>query len=79
MKNLPDPPEIGINTATHVATPLLGRVDGKNVYLDLDTNIGRYGSWNLKGMFDGDIAEVCFVMLYTLPPPANHTFPRRLH
>ena len=79
MKIFPDPSELGINTATHVATPLLGRVDGKNVYLDLDTNIRRYSSWNLKGMFDGDIAEVCFVMLHTLPPPANHTFPRRLH
>ena len=79
MKILPDPSELGINTANHVATPLLGRVDGKNVYLDLDTNIRRYSSWNLKGMFDGDIAEVCFVMLHTLPPPANHTFLRRLH
>ena len=61
MKILPDPSELGINTTTHVATPLLGRVDGKNVYLDLDINIRRYSSWNLKGMFDGDIAEVCSV------------------
>ena len=79
VKILPDPVEPGINTATHVEAPLLGKVDGKNIYLDLNTNIGGYSLWSLKGMFDGDIAEVCFVMLHTLPPPANHTFPRRLH
>ena len=61
VKILLDPVEPGINTATHVEAPLLGKVDGKNVYLDLDTNMGGYSSWSLKGMFDGDIAEVCSV------------------
>ena len=62
MKILPDPSELGINTATHVATPLLGRVDGKKIYLDLDTSLGGIRSWNFKRMFDEEIAEVCLVM-----------------
>ena len=66
MKILPDPTELGINTVTPVETLLLGKVDGKNVYLDLDTSLGAIRSWNFKRMFDEEIAEVCFVMLHLL-------------
>ena len=66
MKILPDPTELGINIATPVETLLLGKVDGKNVYLDLDTRLGAIRSWNFKRMFDEEIAEVCFVMLHLL-------------
>ena len=79
MKILPDPTELGINTATPVETLLLGKVDGKNVYLDLDTRLGAIRSWNFKRMFDEEIAEVCLVMSHLLPPAINILNPRRPH
>ena len=79
MKILPDPTELGINTATPVETLLLGKVDGKNVYLDLDTRLGAIRSWNFKRMFDEEIVEVCLVMSHLLPPAINILNPRRPH
>ena len=71
MKIMPDTTELGINTATPVETLLLGKVDGKNVYLDLDTRLGAIRSWNFKRMFDEEIAEVCLDMPYLLPRAAD--------
>ena len=40
VKTFPDPAALEDNTATPVETLLLGRVDGKKIYLDLDTSLG---------------------------------------
>ena len=76
VKTLPDPAALEDNTATPVETLLLGRVDGKKIYLDLDTNLGGIRSWNFKRMFDEEIAEVCLVMPHLLAliylPPRPH-------
>ena len=66
VKTLPDPAALEDNTATPVETLLLGRFDGKKIYLDLYTSLGGIRSWHFKRMFDEEIAEVCFVMLHLL-------------
>ena len=71
VKTLPDPAALEDNTATAVETLLLGRVDGKKIYLDLDTRLGGIRSWNFKRMFDEEIAEVCLVMPHLLPRAAD--------
>ena len=71
VKTLPDPAALEDNTATPVETLLLGRVDGKKIYLDLDTSLGGIRSWNFKRMFDEEIAEVCLAMSHLLPPAVN--------